>query len=111
MQLEEILDMKFENLKNASEGHFRRLTGVKRNTFDLMIGILTEALKTKKAKGGRPNKLSVENMLLMALEYLREYRTYAAIASTYGLSESNTYETIKWVENVLIKSKEFHLPG
>ncbi|MBA2306950.1 hypothetical protein H0W26_02355 [Candidatus Dependentiae bacterium] len=30
---------------------------------------------------------------------------------SYGLSESNTYATIKWVEDTLIKSKEFHLPG
>jgi hypothetical protein len=44
-------------------------------------------------------------------EYLREYRTYLHIAGSYGLSESNTYETIKWIENTLIKSKEFSLPG
>ena len=50
-------------------------------------------------------------MLLMTLEYLREYRTYLHIATSYGLAESNTFETIRWVENTLIKSKEFKLPG
>ena len=50
-------------------------------------------------------------MLLMALEYMREYRTYLHIATSYGLSESNAFENIRWVENVLIKSKEFRLPG
>ena len=103
--------MKFENLKKASDSHFRRVTGVKRTTFDVMVQILTAAHKIKKAKGGRPNELSIENMLLITLEYLREYRTYAAIGASCGLSESNAYENIKWVENVLIKSKEFHLPG
>lgn len=103
--------MKFENLKTLSEEQFRRVAGVKRYTFNKMVEILTEAQIKKKAKGGRPNKLSIENMLLMTLEYLREYRTYIHIAASYGLSESNTFETIRWIENTLIQSKEFTLPG
>ena len=103
--------MKFENLINLSGQQFRRITGVKRNTFDKMVEIVTAADKIKKAKGGRPNKLTVENRILMALEYLREYRTYLHIAASYGISESNTFENIRWIENVLIKSKEFSLPG
>jgi Helix-turn-helix of DDE superfamily endonuclease len=103
--------MKYENLKLSSDDNFRRVTGVKRKTFETMLEILKEAHKIKKAKGGRPNKLSIENMLLMALEYNREYRTYLHIATSYGLAESNTFEAIKWVEDVLVKSKEFRLPG
>jgi hypothetical protein len=103
--------MKFENLKTMPEAHFRRISGVKRVTFDKMCEILEAADKIKKSKGGRPNALSIENRLLMALEYLREYRTYAHIAASYGLSESNTYENIRWIENTLIKSNEFKLPG
>lgn len=103
--------MKYMNLKEVNDEVFRRLTGVKRLTFEAMIAILKEEDRLKMARGGRPNKLSIENRLLMALEYLREYRTYAAIGISYGLSESNTFENIKWVENTLIKSKEFHLPG
>ncbi len=50
-------------------------------------------------------------MLLMTLEYLREYRTYFQIGVNYGVSESSAYKHIIWVENILIKSKEFSLPG
>ena len=50
-------------------------------------------------------------MLLMTLEYLREYRTYFHVSQSYGLSEGYTYKTIKWVEDTLIKSKVFSLPG
>ena len=50
-------------------------------------------------------------MLLMTLEYLREYRTYFHIGQSYGLSESNAYQTIKWVEDTLIKDGTFSLPG
>ena len=103
--------MKFENLKKHSSKQFRRITGVKRKTFDKMVEIVSAADKIKKAKGGRPNSLTVENRILMTLEYLREYRTYLHIAASYGLSESNTFENIRWVEDVLIKSKEFSLPG
>lgn len=103
--------MKFDNVKGLSDAQFRRVTGVKHKTFDKMVEIVQEAHRKKKARGGRPNKLTIEDMVLMTLEYLREYRTYLHIASSYGLSESNTYTCIRWVENVLIKSKEFRLPG
>lgn len=47
----------------------------------------------------------------MTLEYLREYRTYFHLGQSYGLSESACYRNCKWMEDVLIKSKEFSLPG
>ena len=66
-----------------------------------MIEILKEADKIKKSRGGRKDKLSIENQLLMALEYLREYRTYFHLGLSYDLSESQTYKVIKWIENTL----------
>ncbi len=90
---------------------FRRLTGVKKETFEKMVSLLAKAREEKKARGGRKPKLCIEDMLLMALEYLREYRTYFHISVSYGLSESNTYKIIRWVEDTLIKSKVFSLPG
>ena len=76
-----------------------------------MLCIVKEAYARKKARGGRPNKLSIEDTLLMTLEYLREYRTYFHIGNTYGISESYAYKLIKWIEDVLIKSGKFSLPG
>lgn len=103
--------MKIDHLKKLSDEQFRRVVGVKRNTFSVMSCVLHNAHIIKKAKGGRPNKLNLETMLLMTLEYLREYRTYAAIGASYGLSESNAYQSIRWVENTLIQCNEFKLPG
>ena len=103
--------MKYENIKDLECEKFRRLTGVKKRTFEKMISILNEANKLKKAKGGRKNKLSMEEMLLMALEYIREYRTYFHVSQSYGVSESTAYEIIKWIENTLIKHPDFALPG
>lgn len=103
--------MKFAKIKNLKEVEFRRLTGIKRKTFEKMREILETAEKIKKSNGGRPNKISLEDRLLMTLEYLREYRTYFHISQSYGISESACYRNIRWVENTLIKSKEFSLPG
>jgi len=103
--------VKYEKIKDFQEKQFRRITGVKRATFNKMVEIIIAAEKIKKAKGGRPNNLAVEDRVLMTLEYLREYRTYAHIGASYGISESNAFENIRWVEDTLIKSKEFSLPG
>ena len=102
---------KYGKLSTLKDGPFRRLTGVSRRVFSLMAQILTVADAHKKAKGGRKSKLCIEDRLLMALEYLREYRTYFHIAQNYGISESNAYKICKWVEDTLIKDKRFALPG
>lgn len=62
--------MKYESIKGIEDEKFRRLTGIKRSTFEKMIGILSDADQKKKAKKGRKSKLSIENRLLMALEYI-----------------------------------------
>ncbi len=103
--------MKYETVSNYPDEKFRRITGVKRKTFDKMIEILTSAYQQKHTQGGRNAKLSISAMLLAALEYWREYRTYAHIAASYGVDESNIYRSIKWVEDVLIKDGTFSLPG
>lgn len=103
--------MKFEQIKEELSENFRRLTGIKRSTFDVMVGILSIAQTAQKAQGGKPNKLSIEDRLLMTLEYLREYRTYFHISRSFGISESACYRNIRWVEDTLIKDGKFSLPG
>lgn len=103
--------MKWEAIIGLRGEDFRRLTGVKKETFEEMVKVLQQSRADKKARGGRPNKLGVEEILLMALEYLREYRTYFHISKSYGISEGYTYKLIRWVEDTLIKSKLFRLPG
>ncbi len=103
--------MKYEEIKSLEGEKFRRLTGVKASTFEKMLEILRESDEAKKAKGGRKNKLCLEDQLLLSLEYLREYRTYFHIGKSYGISESSAYKTARWVENTLIKHPDFALPG
>lgn len=104
--------MKYKEVESLPNGKFRRLTGVKRNTYHQMVEILIAANNKRKIKAsGRNKKLCIQDQLLMTLEYLREYRTYFHIGKSYGLSESSAYKTIKWVEDVLIKAPLFSLPG
>lgn len=103
--------MKFNQIEQESSENFRRLTGIKRTTFNLMVDILTKAETKRKSQGGKPNKLSIEDRLLMSLEYWREYRTYFHISRSYGMSESACYRNIRWVEDTLIKERKFSLPG
>lgn len=103
--------MKYENIKEYKNEQFRRITGVKGTTFEKMLEILGQVKAKLTAKGGPKPRLSLEDMLLATLEYLREYRTYAHVAASYGVSESSIFRIIKWVEDTLIKDGTFSLPG
>jgi hypothetical protein len=102
---------KYKELEEFSEKQFRRLTGVQRGTFEKMVAVLLETQQRRYRKAGRKGTLSIEDKLLMALEYLREYRTYFHLGHSYGVSESACYRACRWVEDVLIKSGVFTLPG
>lgn len=102
---------KYKKIKRLEANEFRRLTGVKPETFLEMVGILKQEEAVRMSKGGKPHRLTIEDRLLMALEYLREYRTYFHLGKSYDLSESACYRSCRWVEDTLIKSARFSLPG
>ena len=103
--------MEIRECEGMPEETFRRLTGVRKRTFAEMAAVLEIAEAALKKQGGKPNRLAVETRLRMTLEYWREYRTYLHIGHSYGVSESTAYRTIRWCEDVLIKSGAFTLPG
>jgi len=99
--------MRYEEIKEWKEQDFKRLTGVKRATFEKMLAVLNTELPSF----GRPPKLSRADQLLMTLMYWREYRTQFHIAGSYGISEATVCRTINKVEEALMGSGEFRLPG
>ena len=103
--------MKYEMIKAFKNDRFRQVTGVNITTFDAMVLELKTEFEKRRGNSGRKRKLSIENMLLLTLEYYKEYRTFDCIGASYGLSKSSVCETIKWVENVLIKCGLFRLEG
>jgi Helix-turn-helix of DDE superfamily endonuclease len=102
---------KYEAVNKLSSIEFRRLTGVRKTTFLKMITVVKEVENKRTSRRGKPSHLSIEDRLMMTLEYLREYRTYFHLGQSYGLSESACYRNCRRVEDSLIKSKAFSLPG
>ena len=76
-----------------------------------MLEILNIQYKRDHEKGGKPLKLSILDKLVITLCYYREYRTMQHIAFDYNVSKSTICESIKWVEQTLIKSGVFSLPS
>ena len=99
--------MRYETIEHLKDTDFKRLTGVQRETFEGMLQVVEKGLRDF----GRPPKLSRADQLLMTLMYWREYRTEFHIAQAYGVSEATVCRTIHKVEDVLVRSKKFRLPG
>ncbi len=99
--------MRYEEIKGRSDKDFKRLTGIEHKTFRQMVTVL----ETEMPSFGRPPKLSRADQLLMTLMYWREYRTQFHIAQAYGISESAVCRTIQKIEEALISSGQFRLPG
>lgn len=78
-----------------------------------MVQILTQAYENKprKWRGGRKKKLTIENQLLLTLRFLRQYVTQKELAFEFEVDEATVCDTIKWVENILIRDGSFSLPG
>jgi len=103
--------MSYEQIKDLRPALFKRYCGVKPDTFQKMVAVVSDHLTQTRIKTGRPPKLSVEDQVLMTLEYWREYRTFFHIAKSWGIHEASVWRIIRRVEDVLTKSKAFTLPG
>lgn len=99
--------MRYEDIKDWKEPDFKRLTGVKHETFKKMLAVVDQELPSF----GRPPKLNRAEQLLLTLMYWREYRTQFHIAGSYNISEATVCRTINSVEDALMRSGEFRLPG
>lgn len=103
--------MSYDKIKDLRPALFKRYCGVKPDTFQRMVRVVSLHLAETRIKTGRPPKLSVEDQVLMTLEYWREYRTFFHIARSWGIHESSVWRIIRRVEDILTKSEAFTLPG
>lgn len=105
---------KVDKFEKVSEENFKRLVGVKRSTFEVMVKEYKKAEEERKKGhkvGGRKPKLCEEDRVLFMLEYYREYRTLYHMGIDYGISEGQASKVVRDVESVLIKSGKFSLPS
>ena len=101
--------MRYEKAKKLKDTEFKRLCGVKRETFLEMCEVVQVVEKQKTS--GRHGHLSVENQVLLTLTFWREYRTMFHLGQDWGIHESNVSRLVRRIEDLLIKSKKFSLPS
>lgn len=101
--------MNYEDVRNLKAGDFKRLCGVSKETFTAMCQVLSQ--HKRQTRRGRKSNLSIENQLLLTLSFWREYRTMFHLGRDWGLHESNVSRLVRRIEDILIKSGEFSLPG
>jgi hypothetical protein len=113
--MERQMDITSEQVRKAlelSNTQFKRLFGVKKETFHRMLEIMHKAFGELHKQGGKPlTKLQVEDKLLLTLQYWREYRTMEHLAYEYGVVKSAVHSAMVWVENTLVRDGTFRLPG
>lgn len=108
--------MRWQIVKKRNDNDFKRLVGVQRETYEKMVSEVKRinGIQPKKISGkkrGPKNKLNWYDKVLMMLMYYREYRTFAHIAADYNISEAQCWRIVTTLEQWLIKSELFHLPG
>ena len=67
--------------------------------------------ETQKKKRGRTPALCLEDQLVLTLSFWREYRTHFHLSEDWHVDESTVRRTVERVEDALIKSSKFTLPG
>lgn len=102
---------RYEKATKLKREDFKQIIGVQQEIFDEMLEVLNEAYELKHAKGGRKRKLPMTDQLFMSVKYWRQYVTQKELAFEFEVGEATVHDTIVWVEDVLIKSGNFSLPG
>lgn len=97
----------------TNDEDFKRLIGVRKDTYRAMVKIHHQALKENKKQEnmGRPRALNPENEVLLTLTYYREYRTFLSTAKSFQVDESTAFRIVHTVEKNLIQHPDFQLPG
>lgn len=103
--------MHYTDLQNLSTSKFQRLVGAGKDTFRKMAEVVEERLSQRPDKRGRPCLLGVPDQLLVMLMYYREYRCFLHIGAAFGISEAQCWRTVRRIEDYLMESSLFHLPG
>jgi len=102
---------RYEKASKLKDKDFKQIIGVQKITFNEMVEVLRVAYAEKHKRRGRHRKLSMEDQLFLSLKYWRQYVTQKELAFEFEVGEATAHDTIVWVENTLVKSGKFSLPG
>jgi hypothetical protein len=102
---------RYEKTVLLNDVDFKQIIGVKKEVFDTMIEVLSHAYAEKHKRRGRHSKLPIADQLFMSLKYWRQYVTQKELAFEFEVGEATAHDVIVWVENTLVNSGKFSLPG
>jgi Helix-turn-helix of DDE superfamily endonuclease len=105
--------MTWQDISHLYGKKFRRATGLYRSVFEEMVSCIDNYKSTQRnaSNRGGVSKLSVENQVLMTVLYWREYRSQENLGLDFHITQSRVSRTIRDIEDILIKSGSFSLPG
>lgn len=103
--------MILEKVEKLKPKKFKRRFGVTKQTYILLVDIVKKYQSNKKKKKGRKPKLTIEEQVLVTLQYLREYRSYFHISEDWNVSESTVCRIVHKIEKIWIISGYFSLKG
>ncbi len=104
--------MKNQSYLNLKPSQFQRRFGIKIQTLKAMVNALENfRLENHKDRRGRRAILTLEEQVLVALEYWREYRTYFHIGTNWEVSESTICRIVTDIKSTLMKTEKFRIPG
>lgn len=97
----------FAKIFSRKEAEFIRKTGMNQDKFTLLLSLIKAKIATEKEenemkKRGLKSSISLENQLLIALYYLRDYMTHLKLGEHFGISESYSCK-------IFIKMKKYML--
>jgi Helix-turn-helix of DDE superfamily endonuclease len=105
--------MTWEKISKLQGKKFRRYTGIYRSVYEEMLDCV-KRIKTNRRKHptkGVESALSIEDQVLITVMYWREYRDQYHLAVDFGISQTTVSRTITEIENILLKSGQFSIPG
>ncbi|MBW4639274.1 MAG: hypothetical protein KME05_13750 [Gloeocapsa sp. UFS-A4-WI-NPMV-4B04] len=97
----------YDRIQHLPPKSFKRKCGVRRETFEKMVEILKPKL-TRKGKRGGQSKFGVEDQLLIAMEYWREYRTQFHIGQRHYSCRGVDILTSAWKNSSINCIKRSH---
>jgi hypothetical protein len=102
---------KIIDYQDLSDEQLKRRLGVYKQTCRKMVeSVKSVEADSNSASKREPNpKLSIEEQVLVTLEYWREYRTYFHIGISGQLSESTIGRIVNKTEKMLLQSGNFRL--
>lgn len=105
--------MTWQDISHLYGKKFRRATGLYRSVFEEMVSCIGNYKSTHRnaSNCGGVSKLSLENQVLMTVLYWREYRSQENLGLDFHITQSRVSRTIREIEDILIKSGSFSLPG